>query len=53
MDARELTEKYWKQKEEIAELQRKTNYLEQVVEKMELKLKDMEVDVKMLQGLKR
>ena len=49
MDARELTEKYWKQKEEIAELQRKVNYLEAVVDKMDLKVKDMEIDVKMLQ----
>ena len=50
MNAKELTEKYWKQKEEIAELQRKVNYLEAVVEKTELKVRDMEVDVKMMQS---
>ena len=49
MDARELTIKYYKQAEQIADLERKTNYLEQVVEKLELKVKDMEVDLKMLQ----
>ena len=47
MDARELTVRYYKQKEEIADLQRKVAYLEQVVDKLELKVKDMDVDVKM------
>jgi cell division protein FtsB len=49
MDAKELTEKYWKQKAEIAELQKTVSYLEQVVEKLELKINDMDYDVRMLQ----
>lgn len=49
MDAKELTEKYWKQKAEITELQKTVSYLEQVVEKLELKVNDMDYDVRMLQ----
>ena len=47
MNARELTEKYYKDHADIAELQKRVSYLEQVVEKLELKVKDMEIDVKM------
>lgn len=49
MDARELTVRYNKQADQIAELQRKVNYLEQVADKLEMRVKDMEIDVKMMQ----
>ena len=49
MDARELTEKYWKQKEEIADLLKRTEELEAIVDKLQLKVNDMSYDVAMLQ----
>ena len=49
MDARELTEKYHKQKGEIADLEHRVEQLEQIVQKMQIKLEDMVIDVKMLQ----
>ena len=49
MDARELTEKYYKDHEKLEDLERKCSYLTMVVEKLEMKYKDLEIDVKMLQ----
>lgn len=49
MDARELTDKYWKQKGEIADLQKRVEELEAIVDKLQLKVNDMSYDVMMLQ----
>ena len=49
MDARELTKVVENQRAAVEDLSRKVNYLEQVIEKLELRTKDMEIDVKMLQ----
>lgn len=49
MDAKELTVKYYKDHERLDELERKCSYLSMVVEKLELRLKDAEIDLKMLQ----
>lgn len=49
MDARELTEKYWKQKAEIADLQKRVEELEAIVDKLQLKVTDMSYDVAMIQ----
>ena len=48
MDARELTEKYYKDHEKLNELERKVNYLEQVLEKLQLKVNDLDIDVRMI-----
>ncbi len=53
MDAKELTIKYNKMYDQMNEFQRKVSYLEQVCEKLEMKVKDMEIDVKMLQRVTR
>ncbi len=53
LDARELTEKYWKQKEEIADLQKRVEELEAIVDKMQLKVNDMSYDVMMLERSKK
>ena len=49
MDARELTKVVDKQRGEITDLQKRVSYLEQVTEKLELRIRDMEIDLKMLQ----
>ena len=52
MDARELTEKYWKQKAEIADLQKRVEELEAWIDKLQLKVNDMSYDVMMLERSK-
>ena len=49
MDARELTEKYWEHKRQIADLQKRVEELEAIVDKLQLKVNDMSYDVAMLQ----
>lgn len=50
MDARELTEKYHKMKGEIADLQKKVEDLEAIVEAMRRAVNDGLIDIALLSG---
>ena len=47
MDARELTREYGELVRRIDELEKKVGYLETLTEKQELKINDMQIDLKM------
>ena len=49
MDARELTKKYHEMDYNILTLQRKCEYLEQVAEKLLMRMGDAEIDIKSIQ----
>ena len=49
MDARELTKKYYDLNNQVAELIKKVDYLEQENAKLRLQVNDLMIDVKMLQ----
>lgn len=50
MNARELTEKYFEQSAKIAELEKDVSYLKDVMAKQQLKVKDMSLDLNMLEN---
>ena len=52
MNAKELTEKYYKDHADFAELQRKVEILQQFVDKLQLRVQDMDVDLRMMQQRK-
>lgn len=50
MDARELTEKYFEMKREVADLEKRVNDLEELVEKIRAAVNDGIIDIAMLSG---
>lgn len=52
MDARELTEKYYKMSGEITELKKTVDYLEQETQKLRRIVSDLQIDIKMMGGRK-
>lgn len=50
MNARELSEKYFEQSAKIAELEKDVSYLKDVMAKQQLKVKDMSLDLNMLEN---
>lgn len=48
MDAKELTEKYYKMKKTVDKLDKQVEYLTQEYEKQRMIMSDLQVDVKML-----
>lgn len=49
MDARELTKKYYDLNNQIIELSKKVEFLEQENSKLRMQVDDLKIDVKMLQ----
>ena len=50
MNARELSEKYFEQSAKIAELEKDVSYLKDVIAKQQLKVKDLSLDLNMLEN---
>ena len=50
MNARELSEKYFEQSAKIAEIEKDVNYLKDVLAKQQLKVKDLGIDLNMLEN---
>ena len=50
MNAKELSEKYFEQSTKIAELEKDVSYLKDVLAKQQLKVKDMSLDLNMLEN---
>lgn len=53
MNAQELTEKYFKDHQQIYEMQKNIDYLLQENEKLRRMVEDLQIDVKMLQTSRR
>ena len=53
MDARELTKKFYELENIICDYRKRIEYLEDVNRKMEMRLKDLEVDVRMNNDTRR
>ena len=53
MDARELTKKFYELENIIYDYRKRIEYLEDVNRKMEIRVKDLEVDVRMSQNMRR
>ena len=50
MDARELTEKYYKMSTDITELKRQMEHVLSETEKLRVLMDDLRIDVKMMEG---
>ena len=53
MDARELTKKFYELENIIYDYRKRIEYLEDVNRKMEMRVKDLEVDVRMDKNMRR
>lgn len=53
MDAKELTEKYFVHHQDIYELKKKVEYLENEVTLLRRLVDDMRIDIKMLEKMRR
>ena len=53
MNAQELTEKYFKNKYMIEDLDKRVEYLEQEYAKLRRIVEDMQIDIKMMQNMRR
>lgn len=53
MNAKELTDLYFKSKDRIKELETKVDFLEQENTKLRRAIEDMQVDIKMIQHMHR
>lgn len=53
MDARELTKKFYELENINYDFRKRIEYLEDVNRKMEMRLKDLEVDLRMQQNMRR
>lgn len=50
MDARELTEKYYKMSTDITELKKQMEYVLTETEKLRVLMDDLKIDIKMMEG---
>ena len=50
MDARELTDKYYKMSTDISELKKQVAYLTTETEKLRVLMDDLKIDIKMMGG---
>lgn len=53
MDAKELTEKYFVDHQDICELKKKVEYLENEVKLLRRFVEDMRIDIKLLENMRR
>ena len=53
MDARELTKKFYELENIIYDYRKRIEYLEDVNRKMEMRVKDLEIDVRMNKNMRR
>ena len=50
MNAKELTEKYYEQAAKVADLEKDVKYLKDMMLKQQLKVKDMNIDLNMMEN---